>query len=1318
MEALLAGLNQKKASRTIEATLAKKRKPINVREPRVGLGDSTPIMMPTHNKENLPDVKKEVPSSPPVGDNFDNDLDFDMADFDELASSQLPSSPTKAPKIKKEEEDDFMSPISLHGGKRTALISKKSISKPEMKIPSSPPPAKVEEVPDASEWLDVNSTLNYSSGASFENGPKTSVDSATDEEGNLKFFWTDFRELGDSLALFGKVKDRSDKFVSAFIFIRNFKRELFFLPRKHKMINNVETDQVVEIADVYAEVDKLMTSMGVKEFAARPEEHKYCFELPDVPREATYLKVLYNYNRKTQLPMDQSGVTYSRVFGTNTNIFEHLVLSREIMGPCWLELKNVSSINNVSWCNLEAEVPSPLDITPIPEADAPPPPPMTLMAISLRTIMNHKLNKQEIVAISARVYANVDHDTTTPAEKLNSILFTLTRPTSGVFPFGFEKEIEKQSKGRKTISLFRTEEALLAEFLNRMQHFDPDVIIGHALENIHFNILAHRIKDKQIQGWSRLGRARQNQWPPSFARAGNFFAQRQLAAGRLMCDISNVFGKSLTLKCSSWTLTEMCDIYLSQARFDQPIDCSLSTWIQDAQGLYQFIAHNEADTHFISTIALKLQMLALSKQLTTLAGNSWARTLSGTRAERNEYILLHQFYKQGYIVPDKGGNQIASKTKGGREDLEEDMEGGNEVGTKKKDKYKGGLVFEPEKGLYDHIILVMDFNSLYPSIIQEYNICFTTVERNLNNSGAEDGEEQPPEVPDSSIPMGIFPRLVQNLVQRRRAVKSNMKDPKATEVQKAQWDIKQQALKLTANSMYGCLGYTRSRFYARPLAVLTTFKGREILTNTKELAESNGLKVIYGDTDSVMINTNVDKYEEALKIGNDFKRQVNERYRLLEIDTDNVFRRMLLHAKKKYAAVNMSMKAGKIVTSIEVKGLDMRRREYCALSKEASQYALNQILGDKPSEEALEQIHEYLRDLAEKVRGNNVPLVKLIIRNKLGKNPKDYPNGHTMPHVQVAKRRIEKGEIVKVDDVIAYIISNEDAATKHVADRAFTLSEFKESGDRLKPDADYYLTRQILPPLERLCAPIEGTDAIRLADCLGLDTEKYKLSHISRSGGNGVDREFVPFQSTIGDADRFRDATNLKIRCMCDSVFSFTGITSTSGKRVTAEGIRCDGCTRTVPMTTINAQLEAQIRQQVALYYAGYAVCDECHVRTRQIGVYGKRCIAMDSHKKQCTGVMSYEYSDLKMYHQLLYYDSLFDVDKAKKRAEVTPVKVKSESQAEGELEDASKLSSHEIIALAEQNRLRFDVPRKVVEKYLSRCGRRYVDMHNIFTFV
>lgn len=101
------------------------------------------------------------------------------------------------------------------------------------------------------------------------------------------------------------------------------------------------------------------------------------------------------------------------------------------------------------------------------------------------------------------------------------------------------------------------------------------------------------------------------------------------------------------------------------------------------------------------------------------------KTLNGGRAERNEYILLHEFHRLKYICPDKTWGKkslLAAKAE------TDDIDGAPSTKTK-RDKYKGGLVFEPKKGLWDKYILVMDFNSLYPSIIQEYNIDFTTIER-------------------------------------------------------------------------------------------------------------------------------------------------------------------------------------------------------------------------------------------------------------------------------------------------------------------------------------------------------------------------------------------------------------------------------------------------------------------------------------------------------------------------------------------------------------------------------------------------------------
>ena len=146
--------------------------------------------------------------------------------------------------------------------------------------------------------------------------------------------------------------------------------------------------------------------------------------------------------------------------------------------------------------------------------------------------------------------------------------------------------------------------------------------------------------------------------------------------------------------------------------------------------------------------------------------------------------------------------------------------------------------------------------------------------------------------------------------------------------------------------MYGCLGFASSRFHAKAIAALITRTGRETLLKTKDIAENKlGFNVVYGDTDSIMINTGLNQVSQALELGVKLKKEVNCLYRCLEIEIDGVFKSLLLLKKKKYAALkvenfNAPNESGfKIVK--EAKGLDMVRRDWCALSKQVGNFVLD-----------------------------------------------------------------------------------------------------------------------------------------------------------------------------------------------------------------------------------------------------------------------------------------------------------------------------------------------------------------------------------------
>lgn len=469
--------------------------------------------------------------------------------------------------------------------------------------------------------------------------------------------------------------------------------------------------------------------------------------------------------------------------------------------------------------------------------------------------------------------------------------------------------------------------------------YDPDIISGHNLFGGDLNTLLTRMKQLGVPHWHKLGRLKSKILPKtagnSEASISSSFYQRLHLRGRIVCD---TFEASQDLiKSKSFHLSELAKTQLDIVRKDIKPQ-QLASFYKTGYQLLALAKHCSLDAYLAFALMTKLQILPLTKQLTRLSGNLWSRSIHGARSERNEYLLLHTFYKKGYLCPDRPAFSFKKHAfEFVNEALELELPASKRLGANGKvmPSFEGGLVLEPKTGIYDKYVLLLDFNSLYPSIMQEFNVCFTTMDVNVEVIDTE----APPRVAQQTAPVGVLPELVKMFVDRRKYVKRLMNDPSLSAAAKARYHIEQMGLKLTANSMYGCLGSSHSRFYARPLAAFITAKGRDILRDTVQIAEqADGVDVIYGDTDSIMINTHQKVYSKAHRIGQQLKDQVNTKYTMLEIDIDGVFRRTLLLKKKKYAAQVVTKEAdGSYKEALEVKGLDIVRRDGCDLSRGTSE---------------------------------------------------------------------------------------------------------------------------------------------------------------------------------------------------------------------------------------------------------------------------------------------------------------------------------------------------------------------------------------------
>lgn len=1155
-------------------------------------------------------------------------------------------------------------------------------------------------LPDVSCWdIDQEGDSSFSVQEVQVDSSQLPLVKGADEEQVFHFYWLDAYEdqynQPGVVFLFGKVWiESAETHVSCCVMVKNIERTLYFLPREMKIDLNTgkETGTPVSMKDVYEEFDeKIATKYKIMKFKSKPVEKNYAFEIPDVPEKSEYLEVKYSAEIP-QLPQDLKGETFSHVFGTNTSSLELFLMNRKIKGPCWLEVKSPQLLNQpISWCKVEAMALKPDLVNIIKDVS---PPPLVVMAFSMKTMQNAKNHQNEIIAVAALVHHSFALDKAAPKPPFQSHFCVVSKPKDCIFPYAFKEVIEKKNV---KVEVAATERTLLGFFLAKVHKIDPDIIVGHNIYGFELEVLLQRINVCKAPHWSKIGRLKRSNMPKLGGRSG--FGERNATCGRMICDVE-ISAKEL-IRCKSYHLSELVQQILKTERVVIPTEDIRNMYSESSQLLY-LLEHTWKDAKFILQIMCELNVLPLALQITNIAGNIMSRTLMGGRSERNEFLLLHAFYENNYIVPDK---QIFRKPQQKLGDEDEEIDGDTNKYKKgrKKAAYAGGLVLDPKVGFYDKFILLLDFNSLYPSIIQEFNICFTTVQRVASEAQkvTEDGEqEQIPELPDPSLEMGILPREIRKLVERRKQVKQLMKQQDLNPDLILQYDIRQKALKLTANSMYGCLGFSYSRFYAKPLAALVTYKGREILMHTKEMVQKMNLEVIYGDTDSIMINTNSTNLEEVFKLGNKVKSEVNKLYKLLEIDIDGIFKSLLLLKKKKYAALVVEPTSdGNYATKQELKGLDIVRRDWCDLAKDTGNFVIGQILSDQSRDTIVENIQKRLIEIGENVLNGSVPVSQFEINKALTKDPQDYPDKKSLPHVHVALWiNSQGGRKVKAGDTVSYIIC-QDGSNLTASQRAYAPEQLQKQ-DNLTIDTQYYLAQQIHPVVARICEPIDGIDAVLIATWLGLDPTQFRVHHYHKDEENDA---LLGGPAQLTDEEKYRDCERFKCPCpTCGTENIYDNVFDGSGTDMEPSLYRCSNIDCKASPLTFTVQLSNKlimdIRRFIKKYYDGWLICEEptCGNRTRHLPLQFSRTGPLCPACMKAT--LRPEYSDKSLYTQLCFYRYIFDAECALEKLTTDHEKDKLKKQffTPRVLQDYRKL-------------------KNTAEQFLSRSGYSEVNLSKLF---
>lgn len=322
------------------------------------------------------------------------------------------------------------------------------------------------------------------------------------------------------------------------------------------------------------------------------------------------------------------------------------------------------------------------------------------------------------------------------------------------------------------------------------------------------------------------------------------------------------------------------------------------------------------------------------------------------------------------------------------------------------------------------------------------------------------------------VKKGLLPRILQQLLAARSRAKDDLK--RATDpLQKAVLNGRQLALKISANSVYGFTGATVGKLPCLQISASVTSYGREMIELTSKLVKekytmangySHDADVIYGDTDSVMVNFGVTDVSEAMQMGREAAKYVTTHFvRPINLDFEKVYYPYLLINKKRYAGLFWT-KTDKW-DYMDAKGIETIRRDNCPLVKNLIQECLNRILINRDIDSAVDYVKKIISDLL----CNRLDLSLLVITKALSRDSKDYTAKQA--HVELAERmrKRDAGSAPVVGDRVPYVIVKAGKGAKAYEKAEDPLWALENN---IPLDAQYYLQNQLANPLMRIFKPI------------------------------------------------------------------------------------------------------------------------------------------------------------------------------------------------------------------------------------------------------